>query len=130
MDQEVKPSDAAFELVNALSRNRLEHGDHPHMQAHLIDQHTADLRAQLADRDAEVSALKIQVEYLDGFQTDCVALLAHAKAMRQALTQSKVKLELYRAEHSGEYIGGCEYKMLQEKITAAIAAFDDYMRGK
>lgn len=40
---------------------------------------------------------------------------------RAALRAAKQKLELYRAQHSGEYIGGMEY-------TALIALIDEALR--
>lgn len=50
----------------------------------------------------------------------------HDKAKRRivklegALRRAKQKLILYRAEHSGEYIGGTEYMNLMEIIDAAL----------
>ena len=42
------------------------------------------------------------------------------EALRSALASAKEKLKLYRAAHSGEYIGGMEYVMLMQKIDAAL----------
>ena len=39
-------------------------------------------------------------------------LEAENKELRDALGSSKKKLELYRNQHSGEYIGGMEYTAL------------------
>jgi hypothetical protein len=41
-------------------------------------------------------------------------------AMRQALLDCKEKLQLYRAQHSGVYIGGVEYMELMRRINAAL----------
>jgi len=38
----------------------------------------------------------------------------------EALNKSKQKLELYRENHSGEYIGGLEYSELQRRNTIAL----------
>ncbi len=42
-------------------------------------------------------------------------------AMRDILGAAKEKLGLYRAQHSGEYIGGMEYRMLIDAIDAALS---------
>ena len=44
---------------------------------------------------------------------------------RYTLTQAREKLTLYRAQHSGEYIGGLEYVMLIDRIDATLAALND-----
>ncbi len=36
--------------------------------------------------------------------------------LRIVLKEAKKKLQLYRAQHSGEYIGGMEYTMLMQLI--------------
>lgn len=41
---------------------------------------------------------------------------AEIERLRAALAAAKTKLKLYRAQHSGEYIGGMEYGMLLEMI--------------
>lgn len=41
-------------------------------------------------------------------------------AMRQALLDCKEKLQLYRAQHSGAYIGGVEFIELMRRIDAAL----------
>jgi hypothetical protein len=40
--------------------------------------------------------------------------------MRQVLLDCKEKLELYRAQHSGEYVGGVEFTRLMRKIDQAL----------
>jgi len=43
--------------------------------------------------------------------------------LRQLLMNCADKLQRYRHEHSGEYIGGVEYTELQRRIVAALDAF-------
>lgn len=50
--------------------------------------------------------------------------------MRQALRNSEEKLKLYRAQHSGEYIGGLEYSFLMEQIKSALAAVEQILENK
>ncbi len=40
--------------------------------------------------------------------------------LRNALTLAREKLKLYRAQHSGEYIGGMEYTALMQLIDEAL----------
>lgn len=47
---------------------------------------------------------------------------ARAEALSEALQDAANKLSLYRAQHSGEYVGGMEYQALMRKINAAQAA--------
>jgi hypothetical protein len=42
------------------------------------------------------------------------------ESMRQVLIDCKEKLRLYRAQHSGEYVGGVEYMELMRRIDAAL----------
>lgn len=44
-----------------------------------------------------------------------------AKLLSDALLDAKLKLQLYREKHSGEYIGGVEYTELMRRIDAALA---------
>lgn len=39
---------------------------------------------------------------------------------REALRAAKKKLQLYRAQHSGEYIGGMEFSALMQVIDEAL----------
>ncbi len=48
------------------------------------------------------------------------ALLQQNGFMKTALQAAKEKLQLYRAEHSGNYIGGIEYTDLIRMIDAAL----------
>lgn len=45
---------------------------------------------------------------------------ARVDRLRTALSDARVKLELYRAQHSGEYVGGLEYGQLIKKIDDAL----------
>jgi len=47
-------------------------------------------------------------------------LMGRSADRRMALIRAREKLELYRAQHSGEYIGGMEYSALLKLIDAAI----------
>ncbi len=42
------------------------------------------------------------------------------KALREALEAAKLKLSLYRGEHSGEYVGGMQYTDLMTMIDEAL----------
>ena len=42
------------------------------------------------------------------------------RRMRQTLVLAKEKLAIYRARHSGEYVGGIEYTALMVKIDEAL----------
>ncbi len=48
------------------------------------------------------------------------AVVDRSAKRRLALMQAREKLALYRAEHSGEYIGGMEYTALLKLIDEAI----------
>lgn len=60
-------------------------------------------------------------EVLIGIGT-CVEIAASGcmacklEAAKQALFEAVIKLSLYRAQHSGEYVGGIEYTQLQKMI--------------
>jgi|GEM_PF-5159074 len=41
--------------------------------------------------------------------------------LRMLLAKARDKLALYRADHSGEYVGGTEYTELMRQIDAALA---------
>lgn len=41
--------------------------------------------------------------------------------LHQLLTDCREKLQLYRDQHSGEYIGGVEFTALRGRIDAALA---------
>jgi hypothetical protein len=41
--------------------------------------------------------------------------------LEAVLTQARAKLEKYREQHSGEYVGGVEYSVLIRRIDAAVA---------
>lgn len=45
--------------------------------------------------------------------------------LRQLLMDCAEKLNLYRAQHSGEYIGGGEYTELQKRIVATLDLLRD-----
>ncbi len=47
-------------------------------------------------------------------------LLGRSANRRMALMKAREKLVLYRAQHSGEYIGGMEYTALLKLIDEAI----------
>lgn len=40
--------------------------------------------------------------------------------LREVLAQAELKLRLYRKQHNGEYIGGMEFQMLMDAISAAL----------
>lgn len=40
---------------------------------------------------------------------------------RELLIECRCKLQLYREQHSGEYVGGMEYTALRREIDKAIA---------
>ena len=42
--------------------------------------------------------------------------------LRRLLMDCAEKLNFYRAQHSGEYVGGVEYTELQRRIVAALTA--------
>lgn len=44
-----------------------------------------------------------------------------SKQMYNSLFAAKRKLELYREQHSGEYVGGMEYTALMKEIDIALA---------
>ncbi len=46
-------------------------------------------------------------------------------ALRTALGYAREKLELYRAQHSGVYVGGIEYTALMRMIDEALRLPDD-----
>jgi len=48
-------------------------------------------------------------------------MAAECTELRNVLGDAKVKLALYRMNHSGEYIGGVEYMELMNRIDAALA---------
>lgn len=41
--------------------------------------------------------------------------------LEAVLSAAKAKLELYRAQHSGEYVGGVEFTELMARIDAALS---------
>ena len=43
------------------------------------------------------------------------------RQMRRALENAKLKLQLYREAHEGEYLGGVEYTQLMREIDEALA---------
>lgn len=47
-------------------------------------------------------------------------ILGRSAKRKVALIAAREKLELYRAQHSGEYIGGMEYRSLLMTIDEAI----------
>lgn len=51
---------------------------------------------------------------------EVTALTAQLAEARKVLLWSRQKLELYRSEHSGQYIGGMEYTELIRYIDAAM----------
>src|SRR5690606_4937087 len=50
----------------------------------------------------------------------CWEAAAEIERLRAALAAAKTKLKLYRAQHSGEYIGGMEYGMLLDMINEVL----------
>lgn len=57
---------------------------------------------------------------LVGVPQPFIDLSDRIKLMRTALEHAKQKLQLYRADHSGEYVGGVEYTALIAEIDAAL----------
>jgi hypothetical protein len=51
-----------------------------------------------------------------------VLLSARVDALKAVLLAAREKLTLYRAQHSGEYIGGVEYVMLMDMIDRALGS--------
>jgi len=45
---------------------------------------------------------------------------ARIEALEEALRRAKDKLECYRKNHSGKYVGGMEYSALMQAIRAAL----------
>ena len=57
----------------------------------------------------------------DALRRDRDHFLSRIVRLRAALALAKEKLELYRAQHSGEYVGGVEYSELMQQINAALS---------
>jgi hypothetical protein len=51
------------------------------------------------------------------YEEECLAEIGRLRAI---LRRSKEKLELYRAAHTGEYVGGTEYSVLMRQIDDAL----------
>lgn len=49
--------------------------------------------------------------------------LRKIKELEELLTLASEKLALYRANHSGEYVGGAEYQGLQNSIEKALKEY-------
>ena len=59
------------------------------------------------------------VRYVEAYLRE--TYVAEIERLLHALTKAKEKLKLYRAQHSGEYIGGMEYGMLMDLINEALS---------
>lgn len=46
--------------------------------------------------------------------------MTREQKLAEVLTQAREKLKLYRAVHSGEYLGGVEYSELMRRIDEAL----------
>lgn len=49
-------------------------------------------------------------------------MIAENAQMRTLLRAAREKLALYRAQHSGEYVGGIEYTTLVREIDAVLSS--------
>ena len=60
-------------------------------------------------------------EYAQKLERELSSSQKECTELRNVLGDAKVKLALYRMNHSGEYIGGVEYMELMNRIDAALA---------
>ena len=70
-------------------------------------------------------AVQFEIERLQEccaqYRDDIRILSCEGKLMREALIAARDKLQKYRMEHSGEYIGGKEYAALMRQISDAVS---------
>lgn len=71
-------------------------------------------------RNVGKHTVKIRMDLGPGQSTGDVAIDRIAE-LEAVLSAAKKKLELYRAQHSGEYVGGVEYTELMARIDAALS---------
>jgi hypothetical protein len=59
-------------------------------------------------------------QWADGVNAELGRRADHIYLLEQALREAREKLKLYRAEHSGVYVGGVEYTELMSRIDALL----------
>lgn len=85
------------------------------IQAYGEDQYLVGLRESYAITKPQITELEAEVKRIRALEA-----AAAGTGVREALTNAREKLKLYRAQHSGEYIGGMEYTSLIRQIDAAL----------